>query len=122
MPLKLNYSAALTLLYHLIRSEYEAGMYPKSTGMATDIIAENNADTDTARFYRADETQRLLDNVLATLRVCGRIKKVKALAWVKKKMLLSTHVLIEDSAIYRKIAMALQIDENEVNQMMSTIS
>ncbi|MDN5217427.1 hypothetical protein QQ020_35460 [Fulvivirgaceae bacterium BMA12] len=122
MPLKLNYSAARTLLYNLIRSEYEADMYPKGTGPTTNIITEGNADPDKARFYGADETQRLLDNILATLRVCGRIKKVKALAWVKKKMLLSAHVLIEDSAIYSKLLMALQIDENEVNQMMSDIS
>ena len=94
MPLKLNYRSVLTVFYNLLSSEYEAGI-----------------DPDVGDRYGQDEKETQLDSILATLRVCGRIKRVKALAWVKKKMLINRRILVEDSSIYRKVITEFRIDE-----------
>ena len=123
MPSKLNYKSALTLFYHLLRSEYEGkGNFMRVKDGVTSGSKAQGKDPDPDAQHRSDAKRNQLNSLMAILRICGHAKRVNALAWVKREMLINAQVLVEDSPIYRKIIKEFRISEKEVNQAMVRIT
>ena len=124
MPLKLDYEAGLAMLHGMLKSEY-AG----KTGFENN--RDKRADQKKAKSPEADlnlsddgemhSRERRLKGIMAVLRVCKHDKRVRALAWVKREMLINARVLVEDSPTYLKIMEEFSITEKEVNREMVNI-
>ena len=121
MSLKLNYKSGLILFYNLLRSEHEAGADGTKGIMISDKDSPNG-DLGPVYGNKLTVPGNQLQSIMAVLRVCSYAKRVKALAWVKREMLINAHVLVEDSPTYRKVMEEFRITEKEVNLAMVKIS
>ena len=127
MPLNLNYKSGLTLLYNLLRSEHRDGAGFKGTEgtmapYAKPYTKPHEGDLGPSYYNKLTVANTHLKNIIAVLKVCSPAKRVEALAWVKREMLIKEHVLVEGSPIYQQLIDEFQINEKEVNRVMVRIS
>ena len=120
--MKLNYKSGLTLFYNLLRSEHEGrgdSDNARHKMISGRVLPGNDQAPD---YHRFGNRGNQFNSLMGILRICGHAKRVNALAWVKREMLIKSKVLVEDSPIYRKVMKEFRISEKEVNQAMVRIS
>lgn len=125
MPLKLDYESGLAMLHDLLKSEYEGRTgFEKNGDKSADLKKAKPAEADLNLPDDKEEMvsrERRLKGIMAVLQVCKHDKRVRALAWVKREMLINARILVEDSPTYLKIMEKFRITEKEVNREMVNI-